>query len=72
MSVKKSDKNKKLWGGRFEEATSPFVERFTASVAFDNRLYQYDIEGSIAHARMLGKVGILAEREVAEIVGGLE
>ena len=72
MTVKKSDKNKKLWGGRFEEATSPFVERFTASVSFDSSLYQYDIDGSIAHARMLGKVGILAEREVTEIVGGLE
>ncbi len=59
MSVKKSLKNKKLWGGRFEEATSPFVERFTSSVSFDNSLYQYDIDGSIAHAKMLEKVGTL-------------
>ena len=72
MSNKKSDKNKKLWGGRFEETTSPFVERFTASVSFDNCLYQYDIEGSVAHAKMLGKVGILTEGEVADIVRGLQ
>ena len=72
MSVKKSFKNKKLWGGRFEEATSPFVERFTSSVSFDNSLYQYDIDGSIAHAKMLEKVGTLTEKEVTEIIEGLE
>ena len=72
MSVKKSLKNKKLWGGRFEEATSPFVERFTSSVSFDNSLYQYDIDGSIAHAKMLEKVGTLTEKEVTEIIDGLE
>ena len=44
MSVKKSLKNRKLWGGRFEEATSPFVERFTSSVSFDNKLYQFMID----------------------------
>ena len=43
----------KLWGGRFTESTDELVERFTASVSFDYRLYHYDIEGSIAHARML-------------------
>ena len=72
MSVKKSLKNKKLWGGRFEEATSPFVERFTSSVSFDNSLYQYDIDGSIAHAKMLEKVGTLTKKEVTDIIGGLE
>ena len=72
MSNKKSDKNKKLWGGRFKETTSPFVERFTASVSFDNCLYKYDIEGSVAHAKMLGKVGILTEGEVADVVRGLQ
>ena len=72
MSFKKSLKNKKLWGGRFEEATSPFVERFTSSVSFDNSLYQYDIDGSIAHAKMLEKVGTLTEKEVTEIIDGLE
>ena len=44
----------KPWGGRFSEATDAFVERFTASVTFDKRLYHHDINGSIAHATMLG------------------
>ncbi len=61
----------KLWGGRFTEATDAFVERFTASVAFDRRLYHHDIEGSIAHARMLNKVGILTSEELKQIVDGL-
>ncbi|MEQ8953347.1 MAG: argininosuccinate lyase, partial [Gammaproteobacteria bacterium] len=67
---KKSDANK-LWGGRFSEATDEFVARFTASVDFDKRLYSYDILGSIAHATMLGKTGIISEAELAQIVEGL-
>jgi len=62
----------KPWGGRFTEATDAFVERFTASVDFDQRLYHHDINGSIAHATMLGKVGLLSAQEVSDIVGGLE
>lgn len=62
----------KLWGGRFKESTDEFVERFTASVSFDHRLYPYDIEGSIAHARMLQKAGILTPADATEIIGGLE
>ena len=62
----------KPWGGRFTEATDAFVERFTASVTFDKRLYHHDINGSIAHATMLGKVGILSAQEVQDIVTGLE
>jgi len=62
----------KPWGGRFSEATDAFVERFTASVTFDKRLYHHDINGSIAHATMLGKVGILSVQEVQDIVTGLE
>ena len=62
----------KPWGGRFSEATDAFVERFTASVTFDKRLYHHDINGSIAHATMLGKVGILSAQEVQDIVAGLE
>jgi len=62
----------KPWGGRFSEATDAFVERFTASVNFDKRLYHHDINGSIAHATMLGKVGILSAQEVQDIVTGLE
>ncbi|MFT7403468.1 argininosuccinate lyase [Zhongshania sp.] len=62
----------KPWGGRFSEATDQFVERFTASVSFDQRLYHHDINGSLAHAAMLEKVGVLTAKEVAEIQRGLE
>jgi len=61
----------KLWGGRFSEATDAFVESFTASVGFDQRLYHHDIMGSIAHAEMLARVGVLTEAECASIVSGL-
>jgi argininosuccinate lyase len=62
----------KPWGGRFSEATDQFVERFTASVSFDQRLYHHDINGSLAHAAMLEKVGVLTAEEVTEIQCGLE
>ena len=62
----------KPWGGRFSEPTDAFVERFTASVTFDKRLYHHDINGSVAHATMLGKVGILTAQEVSDIINGLE
>ncbi len=62
----------KLWSGRFATATDQLVERFTASVDFDKRLYRHDITGSVVHARMLGRAGILSEQEVAAIVAGLE
>ncbi len=61
----------KLWGGRFSEATDRFVEAFTASVVFDQRLYRHDIAGSIAHARMLAHVGVLSAPECEAIVEGL-
>ena len=61
----------KPWSGRFREPTDALVERFTASVHFDRRLYRYDIAGSIAHATMLAKVGVLSEAERAAIVEGL-
>jgi argininosuccinate lyase len=60
------------WGGRFSEATDAFVQRFTASVSFDQRMYLQDIEGSIAHASMLAKVGVLSEDEKQQIFSGLE
>ena len=62
----------KPWGGRFAEATDTFVERFTASVNFDQRLYHHDINGSIAHATMLAKVGVLTDTEKQQIIDGLE
>lgn len=67
---KNKDQNK-LWGGRFTEATDAFVQRFTASVDFDRRLFQHDIDGSVAHAKMLAKAEILTADEVALILEGL-
>ena len=64
--------SKKLWGGRFTQPTDKFVEEFTASIEFDQRLYAYDIQGSQAHARMLGKQGIIAVKEAEQIVAGLD
>ena len=62
----------KLWGGRFTESTDAFVEAFTASISFDQRLYKHDIAGSKAHSKMLGKVGILTSDEVNDIHQGLD
>lgn len=62
----------KPWGGRFSEATDTFVERFTASVQFDQRLYRQDIQGSIAHATMLAEVGVLSAVEAEQILDGLQ
>jgi len=59
------------WGGRFTEATDAFVAQFTASVEFDRRMYKQDIQGSVAHATMLGKVGVLTQDEVDQIIKGL-
>ena len=61
-----------LWGGRFSESTDAFVQRFTASVAFDRRLALHDIRGSLAHAAMLERAGLLSGEEYAAIVDGLE
>ena len=60
-----------MWGGRFSEATDAFVAEFTASVQFDQRFYKQDIAGSIAHATMLAKVGVLTEQERNDIINGL-
>jgi len=62
----------KLWGGRFGKATHHLVEEFTHSFAVDSRLWECDLMGSIAHARMLGKVGVLSADESSTIVKGLE
>ena len=59
------------WGGRFSEPTDAFVARFTASVNFDQRLARHDIQGSIAHATMLAKVGVLTDDELHSIQAGL-
>jgi argininosuccinate lyase len=62
----------KPWGGVFSGQTDPRVERFTESVSFDRRLASVDVQGSIAHARMLAAVGVLTADEAAQIVAGLE
>ena len=62
---------KKPWAGRFKEKTSVSVESFTQSVSFDRRLWKHDIRGSIAHARMLGRQGIIPSKDSALIVKGL-
>lgn len=62
---------KKLWGGRFSESTDAFVEEFTESVSFDKELALYDIKGSVAHAKMLGKQGIIPQEDTDKIVKGL-
>jgi argininosuccinate lyase len=61
-----------MWSGRFQAGTSKLVEEFTQSVGFDKRFYKQDIAGSKAHARMLGRQGVLAAEEVKAIVQGLD
>ena len=62
----------KPWSGRFTEPTDEGVEVFTASIRFDRRLYRYDIEGSIAHAKMLARQGIIAKGEGSSIIKALK
>ncbi len=61
-----------MWGGRFETGPDALMARINASIDFDKRLYAQDIQASIAHARMLGKQRIIAAKDVAAIVGGLQ
>lgn len=62
----------KLWGGRFAKSTDVMVEEFTSSISFDNRMYRQDIAGSIAHARMLAKCGIISQEDAKLIIDGLQ
>jgi argininosuccinate lyase len=62
----------KLSSARFSESTDAFVEAFTASIQFDQRMYKQDIQGSIAHAKMISKVGILSETELKDVLTGLQ
>ena len=61
----------KMWGGRFTADVNKIAEEFNASISFDKRLVNEDIIGSIAHAKMLGKQGIISSQESEEIVKGL-
>lgn len=67
-----SSQTNQAWGGRFNEPVDAFVARFTASVDFDQRLAQQDIQGSLAHANMLSQAGVLSEDELQLITTGLE
>ena len=66
----KSDE-KKLWGGRFSAGSSGITEKISSSIQVDSRLFRQDIRGSMAHARMLRKIGVLSEKELASIESGL-
>jgi len=70
--MRKARKTTKPWGGRFTAATNELVEEFTASIPYDWRLYPYDIAGSIAHASMLAKTGIITKAEARKIIKGLD
>lgn len=62
----------KLWGGRFEKGTDKLVDDFNSSISFDSRMYKHDILGSIAHANMLGKCGIISGDESTDIQNALQ
>jgi len=65
-------KTNQAWGGRFNEPVDEFVARFTASVNFDQRFYRQDIQGSIAHAKMLCEASVLTADERDQIINGLQ
>jgi argininosuccinate lyase len=66
-----ADKDVKTWSGRFSEPVAELVKRYTASVSFDKRLAEFDIQGSLAHARMLHAVGVLSKNDLADIERGM-
>ena len=67
-----SSSEKKLWGGRFKQSTDALMETFSASISFDKRLYDCDIEGSIAHCKMLARCKIITSAESKKIIKGLQ
>ncbi|MBL8515419.1 MAG: argininosuccinate lyase [Betaproteobacteria bacterium] len=69
--MQQDDKRSKTWSGRFTEPVSDLVKRYTASVNFDKRLADVDIQGSLAHAKMLNKVGVLSDADLAAIQKGM-
>ncbi|HQW19233.1 MAG TPA: argininosuccinate lyase [Rhodocyclaceae bacterium] len=71
MTDQQHDNSDKAWSGRFSEPVSELVKRYTASVFFDKRMATQDIRGSLAHARMLGKQGIITAADVAAIESGM-
>jgi argininosuccinate lyase len=71
-SEKSNKEQAKTWSGRFNEPVAELVKRYTASVGFDQRLAEFDIQGSLAHARMLGAQGIISAADVQAIERGLD
>jgi len=69
--VERKIKMAKLWGGRFQKSTDKAVDDFNSSIRFDSRMYEQDIKGSIAHAKMLGRQGIIDAADSEAIVKGL-
>lgn len=67
-----TEQSSKPWAGRFTEPTDAFVEAFTASIGFDQRLYRHDIAGSRAHAQMLAHIGVLTKAECQQVLQGLD
>ncbi|MFM2057297.1 MAG: hypothetical protein RLY71_1682 [Pseudomonadota bacterium] len=72
MSTNQLDKKSQAWSALFSEPMSELVKRYTASVDFDKRLWQADIDGSLAHAKMLAAQGIISAQDLAAIQGGME
>jgi argininosuccinate lyase len=66
------DSTASTWSQRFEQGLHPAIERFNASIGFDIALLQEDLDGSVAHARMLGSTGVISELEAARLIEGLE
>lgn len=71
MSNNSLDNKQKSWSGRFSEPVAELVKKYTASVSFDKRLAEFDIQGSLAHAHMLGQQGIISKNDVVAIEKGL-
>jgi len=71
MSGQENSGSSKLWGGRFAETTAASVEAFTASIQYDARLFRHDIMGSMVHARMLARQGLISNEERDAILAGL-
>ncbi|XP_026717388.1 argininosuccinate lyase-like [Athene cunicularia] len=72
MSSEMAAEGDKLWGGRFSGSTDPVMEMLNASITYDQRLSEVDIQGSMAYAKALEKAGILSKAELEKILGGLE
>ena len=70
--IKEQRQRASLWGGRFEKDMDELVKKYNASIFFDQRMYNEDIDGSIAHVTMLGRQGIVSEEEKDQIIAGLK